>query len=86
MPYEIRYTRDALKVLRKMPRNLAILVEGKITQLADGGNALAGNIKKLQGRDGYRLRVGDYRVIYAIDHGELIVTIVRIGSRGDVHE
>lgn len=86
VPYEIRYTKDALKTLRKMPRNLAILVEGKITQLADGGNALAGNVKKLQGRDGYRLRVGDYRVIYMIDNGALLIIIVRIGSRGDVYE
>ena len=86
MPYQIRYTKDALKALRKMPRNLAILVEGKISQLADGGNALAGNIKKLQGRDGYRLRVGDYRVIYTIDNGALIITIIKIGSRGDVYE
>ena len=86
MPYEVRYTKDALKTLRKMPRNLAVLVEGKITQLADGGKTLAGNIKKLQGRDGYRLRVGDYRVIYALDNGALVITIIKIGSRGDVYE
>jgi mRNA interferase RelE/StbE len=86
VPYQIRYTKDALKALRKMTRNLAILVEGKIAQLADGGKALAGNIKKLQGRDGYRLRVGDYRVIYTIDNGALVIIIVKIGFRGDVYE
>ena len=86
MPHEVRYTKDALKALRKMPRNLAVLVEGKIAQLADGGKALAGNIKKFQGRDGYRLRVGDYRVIYTVDNGALIITIIKIGSRGDVYE
>ena len=86
MPYEVRYTKDALKALRKMPHNPAMLVEGKIAKLANGGKTLAGNIKKLQGRDGYRLRIGDYRVIYTLDNGALIITTIKIGSRGDVYE
>ncbi len=35
---------------------------------------------------GYRLRVGDYRIIYTVDNGALIITIIKIGSRGDVYE
>jgi mRNA interferase RelE/StbE len=84
--YEIRYTKEALKSLRKMPRNRARAVEAKITQLADGGKALTANIKKLQGREGYRLRVGDYRVIYTVHNQELIIAIIAIGPRGSIYE
>lgn len=86
MPYEIRYSKDALRAIRKMPRNLAVLIESKIAQLADGDKALSANIRKLQGREGYRLRVGDYRIIYTVDNGHLIITSIKIGSRGDIYE
>ena len=42
------------------------------------------NVRKLQGRNGYRLRVGDYRVIFDEDH--VVVTILDIGPRGSVYE
>ena len=42
--------------------------------------------KKLTGRDGYRLRVDDYRIIYDFLDNNLIIEIVNIGSRGGVYE
>jgi mRNA interferase RelE/StbE len=42
--------------------------------------------KKLKGRDAYRIRIGDYRVIYEINDGRLIVTVVTIGHRREVYE
>jgi len=46
-----------------------------------------GNIKVLQGYENfYRLRVGDYRVIYRIDDNELIIIVLKIGSRGDIYK
>lgn len=42
--------------------------------------------KKLVGRDGWRIRVGDYRVIYEIDDSTRIVTVVHIGHRRDVYD
>lgn len=44
------------------------------------------DIKPLQGRDGYRLRIGNYRAIYHILEDELIIEVVKIGSRGDVYK
>mgnify|MGYP001146854820 CR=1 FL=1 len=41
--------------------------------------------RKLQGRDGYRVRVGDYRILYTIDDGVLLVVIVTVGHRRDVY-
>lgn len=45
------------------------------------------NIKRLKGhQDLLRLRVGDYRVIYTVNNGKLIVCVVDIGNRGDVYK
>lgn len=42
-------------------------------------------IQKLRGRDQYRLRIGDYRVLYVIDDDGQIVTIASVGHRRDVY-
>ncbi|NLY44763.1 MAG: type II toxin-antitoxin system RelE/ParE family toxin [Tissierella sp.] len=45
-----------------------------------------GDIKRLVGQDGlYRLRVGDYRVIYSIDYNKVIIIILNIGNRGEIY-
>jgi mRNA interferase RelE/StbE len=41
--------------------------------------------KKLKGREGFRLRVGDYRLVYLIDDDQRTVTIVGIGDRKDIY-
>lgn len=80
---EIAYTKDVLKTLRGMPRNRSKLVIAKIEQLASDPAGLANQVTKLQGRDGYRLRVGDWRVIFEDDGATL--SILAVGSRGDVY-
>jgi len=42
--------------------------------------------KKLKGRDAWRIRIGDYRDIYEINDGKLIVTVITIGHRREVYE
>jgi mRNA interferase RelE/StbE len=42
--------------------------------------------KKIKGRDAWRIRVGDYRAIYEIEDGKLIIRIISIGHRKDVYE
>ena len=42
--------------------------------------------KKLKGRDAYRIRIGDYRVIYEIQDSRLMVTVITIGHRREVYE
>jgi mRNA interferase RelE/StbE len=41
--------------------------------------------KKLTAREGYRIRVGDYRVLYKIDDNAKVVTVYRVKARGDVY-
>lgn len=41
--------------------------------------------KKLKGRDGYRIRVGDFRVIYSVEDKRLLISVVQIGDRKDIY-
>jgi mRNA interferase RelE/StbE len=45
----------------------------------------AANVKALRGEEGYRLRVGDYRVLYKLKAGELLVLVVKVGHRREVY-
>lgn len=80
----IFYSRDALKTLQRIPTNDAQRIRAKINQYARDPQSLARNIKKLQGREGYRLRVGNWRVIF--DEDGTVIDIIDIGSRGDIYE
>lgn len=80
----IAYSRSAIKTLRKAPAKTAARIRAKIEQLAENPAALAANVKRLEGRDGYRLRVGDWRVIFERDGDDLIV--LDIGPRGGIYE
>jgi mRNA interferase RelE/StbE len=42
--------------------------------------------KKLKGRDAWRIRIGDYRAIYEINDGQLIITIITLGHRREIYE
>lgn len=82
---EIVYSKAALKVLRRMPTNLAATIAAKVRQYAADPASLANNVKALKGEARtYRLRVGDWRIIFTED-GE-IIAIVRIAPRGDAYE
>ncbi|MDR3212899.1 MAG: type II toxin-antitoxin system RelE/ParE family toxin [Azoarcus sp.] len=83
--YQIEYTHEALKVLRALPRNVSDGLRGKIRQLADNPFAAA-NVKKLVGREGYRLRVGDWRVVYQLDCQRLVVQVLTISPRGGAYK
>ncbi len=81
---EIVYTRTAIKDLSRIPADRAQLIRAKISQYAAAPASLTNMISRLQGRPGYRLRVGDYRVIF--DQDGRVLTILHIGHRGSVYE
>jgi mRNA interferase RelE/StbE len=83
--YSIEYTKPAIKTMAAMPRNVRELVKSKIETLARDPFGAA-NVKQLVGEPGYRLRVGDWRVIYDVDSGRLVVRVLKIGPRGGVYE
>lgn len=80
---KVTFTKTALKQLSGVAGKIAQLIVRKIDQYADAPASLANQVKKLQGSDYLRLRVGDYRVIFTEDG--VIVTIVKIGHRRDVY-
>lgn len=68
-----------------MPRNLRECVVSKIEDLARDPFDAA-NVRQLVGQPGYRLRVGDWRVIYDVEQGRLLVRVLRIAPRGGAYE
>jgi len=83
--YRITYTTQAAKALLKMPRNTATLIREKVAEIANDPYASIPNARKLQGRPGYRLRVGDWRVIYEINQKKVVIIIMKIALRNEVY-
>lgn len=83
MAYQLRATRRASKELQKLPAEIQQRIREAIHELAD--DPRPPGCKKLQGRDDYRITVGDYRVIYEIDDDNQMVTIWRVGHRKGVY-
>lgn len=84
--YAIEYQPQAIKALLKMSRTTARLIKGKIEMLASTPYAPNNNVKKLTGEEGYRLRVGDWRVIYELLDARLVVVVVKIKPRGEAYK
>lgn len=83
--YEIVFTRQAYKSLRRLPVDIVRRVRERLDQIAEDPFAQNPNVTKLQNRPGYHLRVGDWRVIYDVQEGEMIILVLKVGSRGDVY-
>ncbi|MCK6450448.1 MAG: type II toxin-antitoxin system RelE/ParE family toxin [Alphaproteobacteria bacterium] len=80
------YSRDATRALRRAPRNLRDLIRSRVELLAVDPLAPNNNVKALAGRPGHRLRVGDWRVIYHLDHGLRILVVEKMAPRGRAYE
>ncbi|MDN5936041.1 MAG: type II toxin-antitoxin system RelE/ParE family toxin [Nitrosospira sp.] len=72
--------------MKSMPHDVSARINRKIEQLAADPFAPNNNVKKLEGRDGFRLRVGGWRVIYSVYNDRLTILIVAAGPRGGVHK
>ncbi len=83
--YRIVFTRQADRALRKMSRNQARLIQEKLDQLAQDPYDRNPNVTRLQGRSGYRLRVGDWRVIYELEDDRLVILVLKVAPRGGVY-
>ena len=75
---EIRYSKQASKFLQKQSKQMQLRIIKAINKLP------AGDVKKMQGMNYYRLRVGDFRVIFSNDGTVLMVE--KIGNRGEVYK
>lgn len=81
--YQIIILSAAEKALSKLPKKMQVRIQGAITTLAS--NPIPPVSKKLVGRDNYRLRVSDYRIVYSIHENILTVKIVSVGHRREIY-
>jgi mRNA interferase RelE/StbE len=84
MAYSIKLKPSAKRQLTKLHKAIVPRLQAKIDALAE--NPRPDGCKKLQGFENrYRIRVGEYRVIYEIHDDVLLVLIVKVGPRGDIY-
>jgi mRNA interferase RelE/StbE len=84
MPYQIVIKRTAEKELDALPSGIRNRITVRLLRLEENPRP-AGSLK-LQGQDGYRLRIGDYRVLYSVDDRARLITIFAIGHRREVYK
>ncbi len=83
MSYQIEYDGGVLKSLNRTPQHVQSRIIARIGALSSNPRP-PGSIK-LSGQDAYRIRIGDYRVIYTIHDDRLLILVIEIGHRGDVY-
>lgn len=84
MAYSIELTSAALRALKKLPADVRQRVADMIDALAD--DPRPAGVRKLSGSDDvYRMRTGDYRILYQIADKALVVLVVHLGHRRDVY-
>lgn len=87
MNYEIKFLKDALKSLQKQDAVTRNRILDHLKILSEDPRHPELDIKRMQGIENrFRLRVGSYRVVYFIIDNELIIIVVKIGSRGDIYK
>jgi mRNA interferase RelE/StbE len=83
--YHIVFARSARKELESLPQNMASRVLQRIESLASNPRP-AGAIKLVGSESLWRIRIGDYRVVYQIDDNQLLVDVVVIRHRRDAYQ
>jgi len=82
--YNILIERYAQKQIMKLDKKAIPHIKSVIAALAD--NPRPHGCKKLKGEEAYRIRVGNYRVIYEIEDDIILITVVSVGHRKDVYK
>ncbi len=82
--YPVEFLPAAARALKKIDPDTRRRIQGAIALLARNPRPPAS--AALRGRDGMRVRVGDYRVIYTVHDEVLLVVVITVGHRRDVYE
>lgn len=82
--YTVEIHPYAEKQFHKLPRNAQEALEVAILKLEK--DPRPAGCKKLKNREGYRIRIGDYRVIYEVYDRRLLVRVIKIGHRRDIYD
>ena len=84
MKYSVLIERYAQKQILKLDKKIIPIIKVAIAGLADDPRPFG--YKKLKGEEAYRIRVGDYRIIYEINDNVVIVTVVSVGHRKSIYK
>ncbi len=82
--YRIKVRPAAMRALRKLDPDVRPRIQGAIALLAQ--DPRPPSARALRGRPGFRVRVGDCRIIYTIEDAALVVVVVALGHRRDLYE
>lgn len=82
--YEVEFKSSALKELKKLPKRISIRIFNAIDKLSI--NPRAGNTRPMVGSMSWRLRVGDYRIVYDINDKKIVILIIKVGHRKDIYK
>ena len=81
--YAVEFSKSAQKELRKLPSQVSLRIARDIAKLAH--DPRKGKVRPMVGVKSWRLRVGDYRVIYDISDRKLVVLVIRVGHRREIY-
>jgi len=87
MTYKLFFLKEAVEEFKRLDKTVQRIIREKLELLAKNPEILKNNIKPLKGeyKGLYRLRVGNYRIIYKTDNENLIIILIRIGHRKDIY-
>lgn len=83
--YTVVTTKSFNKAIARLPANWQTRIVAKIREVAANPYAPNNNLTKLQGRDAFRLRVGDWRVIYELHDDRVVMLVLEVGARGGIY-
>ncbi len=83
--YRVVTTKSFDRALARLPLTWQKRIVAKVKEVAADPYAPNNNLTRLQGRNGYRLRVGDWRVIYELQDERLVMLVLDMGPRGDIY-
>lgn len=81
--FSISLTTSARKSLQKLPKKDQLLIFAVLETLKN--NPTPPKALKLSGREGYRIRVGNFRILYTLNRGELLVLVLDVGHRREIY-
>ena len=82
--YDIRFKPSAARALAKLPDELRHRIAPKIDALST--DPRPAGVEKLAGVQAWRIRVGDYRIVYSIEDRVLVVLVLHVGNRREVYK
>ncbi|HDH87556.1 MAG TPA: type II toxin-antitoxin system RelE/ParE family toxin [Desulfobacteraceae bacterium] len=84
--FRLKYRRQARNYLARLPLKIKSAIVQKLHQLAQDPDSPDLDVNPLKGDVGFRLRVGQYRILYTRHDADLIIEVVRVRSRGDIYK